>query len=83
MTDNKAISDLVNSECKLLLLQDKNSVLTPNYTIRQNNKPQMSLSEEKINLHKQQAIKEHAKYLGMDLLVDKEFLWIAMWHFYF
>ena len=77
MTDNKAISDLVNSECKLLLFQDKKPVLTPNYTIRQNNKPQISLSEKKINLLKQQAIKEHAKYLGMDLLVDKEFLWIA------
>jgi len=61
----------------LLIMEDKKTVLTPNYTIRQNNNPQISLSEKKINLLKKQAIKEHAKYLGMDLLVDKEFLWIA------
>lgn len=77
MANNKAVSDLVNYECKLILFEDKKTVLTPNYTIRQNNKPQISLSEEKINLLKQQAIEEHAKYLGMDLIVDKEFIWIA------
>jgi hypothetical protein len=79
MSDNQTISDGVNSECNLLLYQDKKTVLTPNYTIKQknNDKPQTSLSEQEIDLLKQRAIEEHAKYLGMDLIVDKEFLWIA------
>ncbi len=79
MENSNTISDLVNSEGNLLLYQDKKTILTPNYTIKQNNnnKPTISLSEQDINLLKQQAIEEHAKYLGMDLIVDKEFLWIA------
>ena len=79
MSDNQTISDVVNSECNLLLYQDKKTILTPNYTIRQkkNNKPKPPLFEEEISLLKQRAIEAHAKYLGMDLIVDKEFLWIA------
>ena len=79
MSENQAISEFTNSECNLLLYQDKKTILTPNYTIRQknNNKPKTPLFEEEISLLKQRAIEEHAKYLGMDLIVDKEFLWIA------
>lgn len=79
MSDNQMISELANYECNLLLYQDKKTILTPNYTIRQknNNNPKPPLSEEEINKLKQQAIEAHAKYLGMDLIVDKEFLWIA------
>jgi len=79
MENSNTISNLVNYECKLLLYQDKKTILTPNYTIKQknNNNPPISLSKQDINLLKQKAIKEHAKYLGMDLIVDKEFLWIA------
>lgn len=79
MSDNLTISELINYEYNLLLYQDKKTILTPNYTIRQknNNKPKPPLFEEEISLLKKRAIEEHAKYLGMDLIVDKEFLWIA------
>ena len=37
MSDNQTISELVNYECNLLLYQDKKTILTPNYMIREKN----------------------------------------------